>query len=98
MGVFDRWKLKDYAPAEGDALGVFAEQFDIDGWIDVSAPGDVYQALIASGRIPDPYYDRNELDCAWVEEREWWYRAQFIYEHGPPQTDERLLLVFHGLE
>jgi beta-mannosidase len=82
MGVFDRWKLKDYAPAEGD----------------VSAPGDVYQALIASGRIPDPYYDRNELDCAWVEEREWWYRAQFIYEHGPPQTDERLLLVFHGLE
>jgi beta-mannosidase len=98
MSVFDRWKLKDYAPGEGVALGVFTEQFDLDDWIDVSAPGDVHQALVAAGRITDPFFNRNEIDCAWVEEREWWYRTQFIYEHGPPQTDDRLLLVFHGLD
>ena len=63
--MFDLWKLKDYAPGEGIALGAFAEQLDTAGWINVPVPGDVHQALIAAGRIPDPFYDRQELDCAW---------------------------------
>lgn len=96
--MFDSWKLWDYAPGEGVSLGVFGEQFDVDDWIDVEVPGDVHRALIAAGRIPDPFYDRNEQDSAWIEEREWWYRTQFTYEHGLPQIDERLLLVFHGLD
>lgn len=33
-----------------------------------------------------------------VEEREWWYRAEFRVEHKPQPPDERLLLVFHGLD
>jgi beta-mannosidase len=98
MEMFDRWKLKDFAPGEGVVLGAYAEMFDTDDWIDVAVPGDVHHALIAAGRIPDPFYDRNELDCAWVEEREWWYRSQFTYEHTPAQIGERLLLIFHGLD
>ncbi len=43
--MFDHWKLKDFTPGEGRALGVFAERFIMDDeWIDISAPGDVYQA------------------------------------------------------
>jgi len=38
------------------------------------------------------------MDCAWIEGREWWYRTQFTVDHGPPQLDERLLLIFHGLD
>ena len=96
--MFDSFKLKDFAPGEGIALGAFAGQFDTGDWIDVPVPGDVHQALIAAGRIPDPFYDRNELDCAWVEEREWWYRSRFTVRQVPLQPDERLLLVFHGLD
>jgi beta-mannosidase len=80
--MFDRFTLKDFAPGEGVALGAFAGQFDTGDWIDV----------------PDPFYDRNELDCAWVEEREWWYRPRFTVHQAPLQPDERLLLVFHGLD
>ena len=32
------------------------------------------ETLIAAGRIPDPFYAENETACAWIEEREWWYR------------------------
>jgi beta-mannosidase len=95
--MFDHWELKDFGPGEGIALGAFADQFNTGDWIDVAVPGDVHQALIAAGRIADPFYDRNELDCAWVEEREWWYRGQFTAQ-APLQPDERLLLVFHGLD
>lgn len=96
--MLDHWKLKDCDPGEGLTLGAYAEQCALHNWIDVAVPGDVYQALIAVGRIPDPFYDRNELDCAWVEEREWWYRCEFTYQQAPLQPDERLLLVFHGLD
>jgi beta-mannosidase len=96
--VFDRWKLKDFAPGEGVAGKVFTEQFDTSDWIDISTPGDVHQALIEAGRIEDPFYDRNEDKCAWMEEREWWYRISFESEEKPLSQDERFLLVFQGLD
>ncbi len=96
--MLDAGKLKDFAPGEGVAAGAFAERFDSGGWIDVPIPGDVHRALMASGRIEDPFYDRNEGKCAWVEEREWWYRLSFDGPLEPLRTDERLLLVMHGLD
>jgi beta-mannosidase len=94
--MFDHWKLKDFTPGEGRALGVFAERFIMDDeWIDISAPGDVYQALTAAGRIQDPFYDQNELACAWVRDREWWYRLEFSSaEAATLQADERFQLIF----
>ena len=62
--VFDSGKLKDFAPGEGVAAGAFAELLDSSGWIDISVPGDVHRALMAAGRIEDPFYDRNEEKCA----------------------------------
>lgn len=96
--MFEPWKLTDYAPREGVALGAWADQHAVAGWIDVPVPGDLHHALVAAGRIPDPFYDRNELECAWIEEREWWYRTRFTVENGLPQPGERLLLIFHGLD
>ena len=96
--MLGNWKLKDFSPGEGIVLGAHAEEFDTDDWIDVTVPGDVHQALMAVGRIRDPFYDRNEFECAWVEEREWWYRTRFMYQQGSLQSDERLLLIFHGLD
>lgn len=96
--MFDLWKLKDFAPGEGVASRVYTEQFDAGDWTDIPVPGDVHQVLIAAGRIEDPFYDRNEDTCAWMEEREWWYRISFDSEEKPLRLDERLLLVFQGLD
>lgn len=96
--VFDRWKLQDFAPGEGVACKVFAEQFDTSDWIAIRAPGDVHQALIEAGRIDDPFYDHNEDKCGWMEEREWWYRLSLESQEQPLRQDERFLLVFQGLD
>ena len=79
----------DFAPGEGSA--------DAAGdWVPVDVPGDVHTALVEAGRIEHPFYDRNENDCTWMEEREWWYRASF--DDPGPAPGERLRLVFHGLD
>lgn len=96
--VFDQGKLQDFAPGAGRAAGAAGETFDDAGWIPVAIPGDVHTALIAAGRIPDPFYDRNELESAWVEDREWWYRLPFQGPESPPEAGERLQLIFHGLD
>lgn len=96
--MFKGWKLNDYEPGEGVHRGANAELTNIDDWVDVTVPGDVHQAMIACGRIPDPFYDRNEAESYWMEEREWWYRTRFTIEKGKPSPEERLLLIFHGLD
>jgi len=96
--MFDRWKLSDFAPGEGVACAAYAEPFDDAAWIPAEVPGDVHTALIGAGRLPDPFYDRNELACAWVEDREWWYRVRFAGPQEPLESDERLRLVFEGLD
>lgn len=94
--MFEQAKLQDFAPREGVQAGAHTVECDEAGWIDVDVPGDVHRALIAAGRIADPFYDRNEDLCRWMEDREWWYRLRFTGADGPLQADERLRLIFHG--
>ena len=96
--MFDRWMLHDFAPGEGLAVDAHSKKYQGDDWLDIAAPGDVHRALIAAGRIPDPFYDRNEELCRWIEEREWWYRLSFDGPDTPLRPGERLRLVFHGLD
>jgi beta-mannosidase len=95
---FASWSLGDFDPGEGLRSGAHKEAFDDEEWTEVSVPGDVHSALLACGRIEDPFYDRNEAKCAWVEDREWWYRLRFDGPEEPLRSDERLRLVFHGLD
>ncbi len=83
-------RVRDFAPGEGSPERTDGE------WLDVAIPGDVHTALIAAGRIEHPYRDRFEADCAWMEEREWWYRLAI--DAGDLAGDERARLVFHGLD
>ena len=96
--MFDVWKLNDFAPGEGIAAGAFRPAFEDSAWLDVPVPGDVHRTLLAAGRIPDPYEDRNEDEVAWIEGREWWYRLTFDGPAEPLGPDERLRLIFHGLD
>lgn len=95
--MFGQWKLHDFAPGSGTAAMAHTPDYDDSEWIDVAVPGDVHLALLAAGRIPDPFFDRNEAACAWMEEREWWYRGGFDCTNRP-LAGERLRLVFHGLD
>jgi beta-mannosidase len=96
--MFGRARLKDFAPSEGVRTGAFRERLDEEAWIPIPVPGDVHRALLDAGRIEDPFYNRNEDGCAWIEDREWWYRMSFDGPQEPLGPDERLRLVFHGLD
>jgi beta-mannosidase len=66
-------------------------------WVAAVVPGGVHESLLAAGRIENPYYDRNETEIRWIEERDWWYRGSFA---APTDLEkgERLRLVFNGLD
>ncbi|MEV6981099.1 glycoside hydrolase family 2 protein [Sphaerisporangium sp. NPDC051017] len=66
-------------------------------WIPAIVPGGVHESLLAAGLIEHPYRDENEASIRWIEERDWWYRTRF---DGPSElaADERVRLVFHGLD
>jgi beta-mannosidase len=89
--------VRDFEPGTGEEAGAARPGPHGEGWIGVDVPGDVHTALVEAGRIENPFYDRNEDACAWMEEREWWYRIAFA---GPeaPAADERLRLVLHGVD
>ena len=40
-------------------------------------PGDVHSALFAAGKIPDPYFGRNELKNLWIGEKDWTFSRTF---------------------
>jgi beta-mannosidase len=96
--MLDRGKLWHFASGEGIAAGAAGDDHDESEWLKTLLPGGVHRALIAAKQIPDPFYDQNETACAWVEEREWWYRIRFESPPEPVQTGERLRLIFNGLD
>jgi beta-mannosidase len=90
------WRLAGFADGEGLASGAHRPDHPDGEWIPVSVPGDVHSALLAAGRIPDPYAERNIEACEWVERREWWYRTEF---DAPTLPDRgQATLVFDGLD
>lgn len=85
----DRWEVRDFDPGAGSAE-------DGAGWMSIQAPGDVYLALIAAGRLAHPYEARNEAAAAWVRDREWWQRTTFVAPEAP--EGDILELAFDGLD
>jgi beta-mannosidase len=87
----DRWQVHDVDPGAGESPDSAA------GWMDIAAPGDIYQALVAADRLKHPFEKRNEADAAWVRDREWWWRTAFTAPdwNAAAQT---IALVFEGLD
>ena len=88
------WTLQDFAPGVATVATILA--MDMRDWIAIDAPGDTYLALYAAGRIPHPFAAENETLCAWVKDREWWWRSHV--DAPPPDPGERVVLVFEGLD
>ncbi|GIM87543.1 glycoside hydrolase family 2 protein [Salinispora arenicola] len=92
----DRQPLTTFVLAEAPTGSVPADVREAD-WIPAVVPGGVHESLLAAGRIEHPYYDRNEESVRWIEERDWWFRCEFD-GLGAPAAEERVRLVFHGLD
>lgn len=86
------WRFRAAEPRLGDTAQFTATE----GWHDASVPGTVYQDLIASGAIPDPFVGRQEEAVQWVAERDWCYRLDF--DIGDEAQRDHLALVFDGLD
>ncbi|NGY05579.1 glycoside hydrolase family 2 protein [Solimonas terrae] len=87
------WEILDLPPGAGVCAELAGRP---DGWIRCPAPGDTYLALHEAGRLAHPLADENEVDCAWVKDREWWWRTTFAA--APAAANERVLLDFAGLD
>src|SRR5665811_33122 len=88
--------LRQFELAEtacGADVGSIAETH----WVRAFVPGGVHEPLIVTGRIDDPYRDDNESSIRWIEERDWWVRGRFSCPTDLA-ADERVRLVFHGLD
>jgi beta-mannosidase len=57
-------------------------------------PGCVHTALLAAGRIEDPYLDANETGLAWIGHTDWEYATTFTADG----VGERVDLVCAGLD
>lgn len=42
-----------------------------------TVPGDTHTALLTAGKIPDPFWARNELDLQWIGREDWIYERSF---------------------
>ncbi|MCG6884781.1 MAG: glycoside hydrolase family 2 protein [Silicimonas sp.] len=71
------WTLRE--AGSGEAVGM-------------AVPGDGITALQRAGRLPDPYWGRNEYDCRWVADRDWVLTRRVDLEN----TD--VALVLEGLD
>src|ERR1039457_997908 len=68
-----------------------------DEWFPATVPGCVHTDLLASGKIPDPFFRDNERDLQWIGEADWNYRRTFDVPEEIIQHD-RVLLRCEGLD
>lgn len=90
------WKLHGYDRMEDIPAAVHSTGYEADGWLDVAVPGDVHSALLANGRMEDPFVSTNDQACRWIERKIWVYRTEF---DRPDKSDAAdILFTFEGLD
>ncbi|MEK0312724.1 beta-mannosidase [Cohnella sp. 56] len=90
------WKVQAYDGREAIPDAVHRHDFDDAEWLAIEVPGDVHAALLAHGRIEDPYYSTNDQACLWVEKKTWVYRTVFDSPEGKETAG--VLLELEGLD
>ncbi len=65
--------------------------------IPASVPGDTHSALLAAGKIPDPYRGMNELEVQGIGREDWAYERELVVDTRLLEA-ERLELSFDCLD
>ncbi|WP_371018552.1 beta-mannosidase [Pseudalkalibacillus sp. JSM 102089] len=97
MKLSSEWKLQWFEAGEKNPLELAAPYYIDHFWMTTAVPGDVHSTLIDKKLIKDPFIGHNDLDCRWVEEKEWWYRTSFSWDESLSKS-EKLELEFEGLD
>jgi beta-mannosidase len=92
------WQLGESAPGAGDAQGWYRTGVPADQVVPAQVPGDVHLDLLRAGRIAEPLYGKNVLDCRWVEARDWWYSRTFTVDDALLNNTDRVELHADGLD
>ncbi|KAK6528770.1 hypothetical protein TWF694_004007 [Orbilia ellipsospora] len=76
----------------------FKEKDSKDEWLEVAQfPTNIHLDLIKHKKIPDPFFERNELKVGWVAEKHWTYRTVFPSPSGL-NDGKAYILAFDGLD
>jgi len=86
------WKMGSYPMGEGEKQKAYSATFEDRGFQTVAVPGEVQLQLGMKGM--DRYYQIKELST--INEKEWWYRKQFIVPEG--DRGKLLRLKFEGVD
>jgi beta-mannosidase len=89
------WSVMHAEPWLGPGVGCSALPL-ADRWVRASVPGDVHLDYERAGIIADPFFGTNHDNCRWMEEWDWWYRAEVV--PPAPGPGSRLHLLFEGLD
>ena len=65
-------------------------------WMKAQVPGTIHTDLLANHKIPDPFFERNELLVQWVDTLDWEYETIFSYQ--PSSGVRQAHLLFEGLD
>ncbi|HTY58900.1 MAG TPA: glycoside hydrolase family 2 protein [Bacteroidota bacterium] len=88
------WLMKDFPPGAGITQKVNLPGRTPKDALPIEIPGTVRTALLASGRIPDPYYGYDNEKSLWVEQKEWWFFRTFTLDAS--LRGKWIDLVFEG--
>ena len=86
------WKLGSFPMGEGEKARAFSPRFDDSSFRTVKVPGEVQLQIGLQGM--DLYYQSKQLTL--VNEKEWWYRKQFVVPKA--EAGKLLRLEFEGVD
>lgn len=95
LDISSDWRITFLEPDEGllPKHLAYAPMFDPKDAVRADMPATAPTAYFDAGRIPDPYFGRNNLDTLWMEKKEWWYLKDFDL----PRLDGTYRLTFEGV-
>jgi beta-mannosidase len=88
----DDWKLGSFEMEEGEKQGGFLPDFDDHAFKGVAVPGEVQRQIGLHDM--DLYYQSKTLTL--VNQKEWWYRKQFLVNRS--ESGKLLRLMFDGVD
>jgi len=71
-------------------------QIQTADWLLGNIPGHIHRDLVDNGIIADPFTDRHEIGCAWVDDTDWTYQTEFDFQ--PSDELPTRALRFEGLD
>ncbi|MBS0664666.1 MAG: hypothetical protein JSR48_15470 [Verrucomicrobia bacterium] len=89
------WSVMHAEPWLGPTVACSALPLE-ERWVPAQVPGDVHLDYERAGLIADPFFGTNHDHCRWMEEWDWWYRADVT--PPAPGPGQRLHLLFEGLD